>query len=119
MFILFTYLLLDIDSCTISIPTNNTAGGVQLISSGICGKHGLCISKPGGQFACSCSVGFTGDYCHESKYTCWVNFVLLLPSVHFLKTNCFENIYQEHYQNVLSVLIWVQTICKGYQQTQL
>ena len=76
--VIYTYLifilLLDIDSCTISIPTNTTAGGVQLISSGICGKHGLCISKPGGQFACSCSAGFTGDYCHESKYYMLGNF---------------------------------------------
>ena len=56
----------DVDSCTISIPSNTSVGGVQLISSGICGKHGLCISKPGGGFECSCSPGFTGDFCHRS-----------------------------------------------------
>ena len=62
-----SYHFSDIDSCTISIPTNDSIGGVQLISSGICGRHGLCISKPGGQFDCSCSVGYTGSYCHKSK----------------------------------------------------
>ena len=63
------FSVLGIDSCTISIPTNDSFGGVQLISSGICGKHGLCISKPGGQFDCSCSIGYTGAFCHKSKYS--------------------------------------------------
>ena len=48
----------------------------------------------------------------------------------FFKINFFKRFFQEHYQNVnsldsdqdkwsvgLSVLIWVQTVFKGYQQT--
>lgn len=57
-----------IDSCTIALPNNNSIGGVQLISSNVCGKHGICISRPGGQYSCVCDTGFTGAYCHESKY---------------------------------------------------
>ena len=42
----------------------------------------------------------------------------------FFQINFFKKIFQEHYQNwvqirtdIMSVLIWVQTVCKGYQQT--
>ena len=47
---------------------------------------------------------------------------LLLSSAGFFQNNFFKKIFQEHYQsvqirtNVLSVLIWVHTFCKGYQQ---
>ena len=44
----------------------------------------------------------------------------------FFKINIFKKFFQEHYQsvnslesdqvNILLVLIWVQTVCKGYQQ---
>ena len=42
----------------------------------------------------------------------------------FLKINVLKNFFQEYHQNVkqfgpLSGLIWVQTVCKGYQQTAL
>ncbi|XP_060555347.1 protein jagged-1b-like [Ruditapes philippinarum] len=60
----------NIDSCTLSIPNSNMVGGIQLISSGICGEHGLCTSRPGGRFDCSCAVGFTGQYCHENINDC-------------------------------------------------
>ncbi|KAL3873052.1 hypothetical protein ACJMK2_036213 [Sinanodonta woodiana] len=62
----------EIDSCTISIPTNSS-GGVQLVSSGICGRHGLCISQPGGNYVCSCNMGYKGDYCHENVNDCRSN----------------------------------------------
>lgn len=58
----------DVDSCTLSIPNSEIVGGVQLLSSGICGPHGLCTSRPGGKFDCSCTEGFTGQFCHESMY---------------------------------------------------
>lgn len=58
-----------IDSCTIALQSNHTeTGGVQLISSNVCGKHGMCISKPDGGFTCACDLGFTGAYCQESEY---------------------------------------------------
>ena len=39
----------------------------------------------------------------------------------FYKIIFFEKFFQEYYQsvNVLSGLIWVQTVCKSYQQTTL
>ena len=41
----------------------------------------------------------------------------------FFKINFFKKFFQEHYKSVkqfeTSVLIWVQTVCKGYQQTTL
>ena len=53
---------------------------------------------------------------------------MLLFSSYFFKINiCHLTLFQEHYQRVkvwiqfkvdtLSVLLWVQTVCKGYQQT--
>ena len=55
--------------------------------------------------------------------------MLLLSSANFFsKINLFKSFIQEHYQsvkimvwiqirtNILSVLTWVQTVCKGYQQ---
>ena len=56
-----------IDSCTVSVASNSTPGGVRLISSNVCGPHGRCRSQAGGQFSCECQEGFTGTYCHESK----------------------------------------------------
>ena len=47
--------------------------------------------------------------------------------LHFCKINFFKKIFQEHYQcqtvwiqirtDILSVLIWAQTVCRNYQQT--
>ena len=47
-------------------------------------------------------------------------FFFTFPDV-FLKINFFEKLFQEYYQsvNVLSGLIWLQTVCKSYQQTTL
>ena len=41
-------------------------------------------------------------------------FVFLLT---FFKFIFFKKLFQEHSQNPLSVLIWLQTVCKGNQQT--
>ena len=37
----------------------------------------------------------------------------------FYKINFFKKIFQEYHQsvNILSGLIWVEAVCKGYQQT--
>ncbi|XP_053553240.1 protein jagged-2 isoform X1 [Bombina bombina] len=59
-----------IDSCTIEIATNATQEGIRYISSSVCGPHGRCISRPGGNFTCSCDRGFTGAYCHENINDC-------------------------------------------------
>ena len=47
--------------------------------------------------------------------------LLLSPGDFFSKLNFFKMFFHNNYQNVkmvwiLSVLIWVQTVCKGYQQ---
>ena len=55
-------------------------------------------------------------------------FTFLLSSTDFFQNLPFQKVFQEHYQsvkrfwihiriNVLSVLIWIQTFCKVYQQT--
>ncbi|KAG8449317.1 hypothetical protein GDO86_016099, partial [Hymenochirus boettgeri] len=62
-----------IDSCTIAISTNATQEGIRYISSNVCGPHGRCISRPGGNFTCSCNRGFTGAYCHENINDCLGN----------------------------------------------
>lgn len=62
----FFYLAV-IDSCTVAIATNDSAG-MKRISSNVCGPRGRCISQPGGNFTCVCDPGFSGIYCHESKY---------------------------------------------------
>ncbi|ESO93586.1 hypothetical protein LOTGIDRAFT_71205, partial [Lottia gigantea] len=62
-----------IDSCTISIPSNFSNGGFRLISSNVCGKHGLCISEPSQGFSCACESGYTGTYCHENIDDCMSN----------------------------------------------
>uniref|UniRef100_G3NXB9 Delta-like protein n=1 Tax=Gasterosteus aculeatus aculeatus TaxID=481459 RepID=G3NXB9_GASAC len=54
-----------IDSCTIAVATNDSAG-VRHISSNVCGPQGRCISQPEGNFTCMCDLGFSGIYCHES-----------------------------------------------------
>ncbi|XP_033480646.2 protein jagged-1a isoform X1 [Epinephelus lanceolatus] len=59
-----------IDSCTVAVASNSTAGGVRLISSNVCGPHGRCRSQAGGQFSCECEEGFTGTYCHENINDC-------------------------------------------------
>ena len=56
---------------------------------------------------------------------CWVIFHDFLPSADFFKINLFKKSFQVHYQcqavwvqirpDVLSGLIWVQTVCKDYQ----
>ena len=54
---------------------------------------------------------------------------MFVVNQYFFKINFYQKIFQEHFQNakwfgfrsdrinVLSVLIWVQIVCKGYQQT--
>uniref|UniRef100_A0A672J0C2 Delta-like protein n=1 Tax=Salarias fasciatus TaxID=181472 RepID=A0A672J0C2_SALFA len=58
-----------IDSCTIAVATNDSAG-VQHISSNVCGPRGRCISQPTGNFTCTCDPGFSGIYCHENINDC-------------------------------------------------
>ena len=55
------------------------------------------------------------------------NISCFCPLLTFFKINVFKTVFQEHYQrqtvwieirtDILSVLILVQTVCKGYQQT--
>ena len=55
---------------------------------------------------------------------CWIFSMLLLSSADFFKIIFFRKFFQEHYQSFkrwtqirtdgLSILIWVQTVCKGY-----
>ena len=53
-----------------------------------------------------------------------VVWLFLLSSGVFFKINFSKKFFQEHYQSgldpdrtdILSVLIWAQTVCKGYQQ---
>ncbi|XP_067097455.1 protein jagged-2b isoform X3 [Osmerus mordax] len=59
-----------IDSCTITVATNETAEGVRHISSNVCGPRGRCISQPDGNFTCACDPGFSGTYCHENVNDC-------------------------------------------------
>jgi len=65
--ITFLWNIAVVDSCTVPAPSNATNNGAELVSSGICGDHGSCVSQPGGGFRCSCDPGYTGKYCHESK----------------------------------------------------
>ncbi|XP_038582849.1 protein jagged-2b isoform X3 [Micropterus salmoides] len=58
-----------IDSCTVAIATNDSAG-VRHISSNVCGPRGRCISQPAGNFTCMCDPGFSGIYCHENINDC-------------------------------------------------
>ncbi|XP_020495587.3 protein jagged-2b isoform X1 [Labrus bergylta] len=58
-----------IDSCTVAIATNDSAG-VRHISSNVCGPRGRCISQPAGNFTCACDPGFSGMYCHENINDC-------------------------------------------------
>ncbi|XP_043093030.1 protein jagged-2b isoform X1 [Puntigrus tetrazona] len=62
-----------IDSCTIAVASNSSDGGVRHINSNVCGPHGRCISQPGGNFTCTCELGFTGTYCHENVNDCVSN----------------------------------------------
>ncbi|XP_053469828.1 protein jagged-2b isoform X1 [Ictalurus furcatus] len=59
-----------IDSCTITVASNTSVGGVRRISSNVCGSHGHCISQPSGNFTCTCDPGYTGTYCHENVNDC-------------------------------------------------
>lgn len=61
-----------IDSCTITIATNDSAV-VRHISSNVCGPRGRCISQPSGNFTCICNEGFSGIYCHENINDCISN----------------------------------------------
>ena len=55
---------------------------------------------------------------HAKLYAYWVNLHAFLPSADFFfKINFFEKFYRN--TDVSSVLIWFQTVCKGYQQTTL
>ncbi|XP_029351680.1 protein jagged-2b isoform X1 [Echeneis naucrates] len=58
-----------IDSCTVAVATNDSAG-VREISSNVCGPRGRCISQPKGNFTCVCDPGFSGIYCHENINDC-------------------------------------------------
>uniref|UniRef100_A0A671N7X0 Delta-like protein n=1 Tax=Sinocyclocheilus anshuiensis TaxID=1608454 RepID=A0A671N7X0_9TELE len=62
-----------IDSCTIAVASNSSDGGVRHINSNVCGPHGRCISQLGGNFTCTCELGFTGTYCHENVNDCVSN----------------------------------------------
>ncbi|CAH1791312.1 unnamed protein product, partial [Owenia fusiformis] len=59
-----------VDSCTISVASNESDGGTKLVSSSVCGNHGRCRSKPRGLYSCYCDPGFTGTYCHENVNDC-------------------------------------------------
>uniref|UniRef100_A0A3Q3BKG6 Delta-like protein n=1 Tax=Kryptolebias marmoratus TaxID=37003 RepID=A0A3Q3BKG6_KRYMA len=61
-----------IDSCTVAIATNDSAG-VQHIPSNVCGPRGRCTSQPSGNFTCACDPGFSGIYCHENINDCVSN----------------------------------------------
>ncbi|KAF7230892.1 protein jagged-2b isoform X2 [Nothobranchius furzeri] len=61
-----------IDSCTVAIATNDSAGE-QHVPSNVCGPRGLCISHPAGNFSCVCDPGFSGIYCHENINDCISN----------------------------------------------
>uniref|UniRef100_A0A1A8HC73 Delta-like protein n=1 Tax=Nothobranchius korthausae TaxID=1143690 RepID=A0A1A8HC73_9TELE len=61
-----------IDSCTVAIATNDSAGE-QHVPSNVCGPRGLCISRPAGNFSCVCDPGFSGIYCHENINDCISN----------------------------------------------
>ncbi|KAJ9585947.1 hypothetical protein L9F63_020404, partial [Diploptera punctata] len=62
-----------IDSCTVSAPSNASNNDAVMLSSGICGEHGTCVSQPGGGFRCACEPGYTGKYCHENINDCKLN----------------------------------------------
>ncbi|KAM9703574.1 protein jagged-2b isoform 1-T1 [Menidia menidia] len=61
-----------IDSCTVAVATNDSAG-VQRVSSNVCGPRGRCVSHPAGNFTCVCEPGFSGVYCHENVNDCMDN----------------------------------------------
>uniref|UniRef100_A0AAQ5XKJ2 Delta-like protein n=1 Tax=Amphiprion ocellaris TaxID=80972 RepID=A0AAQ5XKJ2_AMPOC len=61
-----------IDSCTVAVATNDSAG-VRHVSSNVCGPRGHCISQPAGNFTCVCDAGFGGIYCHENINDCISN----------------------------------------------
>lgn len=89
------FLFLVIDSCTIEVFSNTTQEGIRFISSNVCGPHGRCISQPGGNFTCACDRGFTGIYCHESKWDFVLNdFCNLNPLKAFVlklyKVKCWD-----------------------------
>lgn len=73
--------LIVIDSCTITVASNTSVGGVRRISSNVCGSRGHCVSQPSGNFTCTCDPGFTGTYCHESESSCHLDFFFICFSV--------------------------------------
>lgn len=54
-----------IDSCRVSVTTKE---GNRVTTSSICGEHGHCVSLGGGEFKCQCIAGYSGKYCHKSKF---------------------------------------------------
>lgn len=68
-----------VDSCTVPAPSNSSLTGAILIPSGVCGKHGRCISLLNGGFDCACDPGYTGKYCHESKLYCFYFYHPIYP----------------------------------------
>ena len=65
-------------------------------------------------------------------FACCVIFKLLLSYADFSTSTFLKKIFQEHHQsvkrlwfksgpifNILSVLIWAQTVCKGYQKSPI
>ena len=64
-------------------------------------------------FACT-------SYKQVYLFTCGVTLYDFVSSADFFQINFFKIFFQEHYQCqtvlILSVLIWVLTVCKGYQQ---
>lgn len=70
--------LAAIDSCTVAIATNDS-DEVQRIPSNVCGPRGRCISQAGGNFTCVCDPGFSGAYCHESRFSFLLIFLSMKP----------------------------------------
>ena len=76
----------------------------------------------------SYEVGNVTDWLHFIL-ACWVFFhTFLLSSADFFKINCFkknlsgiltecQTVWIQIRTDILSVLIWAQTVCKGFQQT--
>ena len=107
--------------------------------------NGATCTQRANEYRCDCLNGFTGKVCDvrmvscevaaslKSKYTkvpprkFWYAFCRLLI---FFKINFFEKFFQEYNQSVktvwiqirldiLSGLIWIQTVYKGYQKMTL
>ena len=82
-----------------------------------------CIYKPWFNVPVVLAVGAESDWCLLFQQ---INlfFILLLSSADFFQNKLFQKILSGTLSvchtvwiQILSVLIWVQTVCKGYQQT--